>query len=204
MNDKVTLPESWLKKFKNEKLRNLVSDSMMWFTMPNPMSAEGRKRLKRNEPVFRLAESLSVDYAFEPNDNGDFELIPASVRNQGIGFSASRFLDGIDLDIYFFPCDFSEDSKRKLPPYSIRVPIESVSDIKLAVECAEKYFPMFNDRQSAIIPFSNSRIAVLKGMFIDDFSKTSKICREATADGEEYEIRNCERFLEFIKTVGLN
>ena len=41
MNDKVTLPESWLKKFKNEKLRNLVSDSMMWFTMPNPMSAEG-------------------------------------------------------------------------------------------------------------------------------------------------------------------
>lgn len=203
MSNNVTLPESWLKKFKNENLRNKVSDTGMWFMMPDPGSTEGRKRLKRNEPIFHLAELLSVDYAFEPNENGDFELLPVSVDHQGIGFSVSSFLDGIELDIYFFPCDYSEDSKRKLPMNFLRVPVESTADIKTVKEYAEKYFSMFKGRKAAIIPFSSSRVAVLEGMFIDDFEKTSKICQEAVAGGEEYEIRNCERFLEFIKTVGL-
>lgn len=95
MDDQVTLPKPWQNKFKNEKLRDAVADIGMWFQAPDPMSTEGRARLKRNEAIFRLAESLSVDYAFEPNENGDFELIPASVQHQGIGFSVSSILDSL-------------------------------------------------------------------------------------------------------------
>jgi hypothetical protein len=61
---------------------------------------------------------------------------------------------------------------------------------------------MYKDIQIASIPFSFSHIAILERNFIDNFAKTKKICREAVAGGEEYEIENCERFLEFIKTAG--
>lgn len=83
MDNKVTLPKSWQNKFKSEKLRDAVADIGMWFYVTDPMSMEGRARLKRNEAIFRLAESLSVDYAFESNENDDFELIPASVQHRG-------------------------------------------------------------------------------------------------------------------------
>lgn len=203
MDDKVTLPKSWQNKFKSEKLKDAVADIGMWFQLPDPMSVEGRARLKRNEAIFRLAESLSVDYAFEPNENGDFELIPASVEHQGIGFSVSSMLEGIELDVYFFPCDYSEDPKRKLPPYSVRVPVASTANVELVKECVEKYFSMYKDKQIASIPFSFSRIAILERDFIDDFVKTKRICNAVVAGGDEYEIKNCKRFLEFIKTAGL-
>lgn len=203
MDDKVTLPKSWQNKFKSEKLKDAVADIGMWFQAPDPMSVEGRARLKRNEAIFHLAESLSIDYAFEPNENGDFELIPASVQHQGIGFSVSSMLEGIELDVYFFPCDYSEDSKRKLPPYSVRIPVASTANVELVKECVEKYFSLYKDKQIASIPFSFSRIAILEGKFIDNFAKTKKICKAAVSDGEEYEIKNCERFLDFIKTAGL-
>lgn len=203
MDDKVTLPKSWQNKFKSEKLKDAVADIGMWFQLPDPMSVEGRARLKRNEAIFRLAESLSVDYAFEPNENGDFELIPASVEHQGIGFSVSSMLEGIELDVYFFPCDYSEDPKRKLPPYSVRVPVASTANVELVKECVEKYFSMYKDKQIASIPFSFSRIAILERNFIDDFVKTKRICNAVVAGRDEYEIKNCKRFLEFIKTAGL-
>ena len=203
MDDKVTLPKSWQNKFKNEKLRDAVADIGMWFQAPDPMSTEGRARLKRNEAIFRLAESISVDYAFEPNENGDFELIPVSVQHQGIGFSVSSILDGIELDVYFFPCDYSQDSKRKLPPYSVRVPVVSTANVELVRECAEKYFSISGDKQIASIPFSFARVAALEENFIDDYAKTKKVCKESVAGGEEYEIQNCRRFLEFIKTAGM-
>lgn len=202
MNDKVTLPKSWQNKFKDEKLRDMVADIAMWFQLPDPMSTEGRARLKRNEAIFSLAESLSVDYAFEPNENDDFELIPESVKHQGIGFSVSSILEGIELDIYFFPCDYSEDPKRELPPYFVRVPVASTANMECVKECVEQYFSMYKDKRIASIPFSFSSIVTLNGNFIDDFAKTKKICKEAVAGGEEYEIKNCNRFLDFIKTVG--
>lgn len=62
---------------------------------------------------------------------------------------------------------------------------------------------MYKDKRIASIPFSFSRIATLEGNFIDDFAKTKKICEDAVADGAEYEIENCKRFLEFIKTAGM-
>ncbi|WP_310604585.1 hypothetical protein [Anaerosporobacter sp.] len=203
MNDKVTLPKSWQNKFKSEKLKDAIADIGMWFQAPDPMSVEGRARLKRNEAIFLLAESLSVDYAFEPNENGDFELIPASVEHQGIGFSVSSVLEGVELDVYFFPCDYSEDSRRKLPPYSVRVPVASTANIECVKECVEQYFSMYKDKRIASIPFSFSRVATLEGNFIDDFAKTRKICKDAVAGGEEYEIENCKRFLEFIKSAGI-
>ena len=203
MKDKVTLPKAWQNKFKSEKLKDAVADIGMWYQAPDPMSMEGRERLKRNEAVFRLAESLSVDYAFEPNENGDFELIPESVIHQGIGITVSSLLNGLELDVYFFPCDYSEDEKRNLPLRFIRVPVISTSDIELVKECAEKNFSMYKGEKIASIPFSFSRIAMLEGNFTDDFAKTKKICKDVVAGGEDYEIKNCKRFLEFIKNVGL-
>ena len=107
--------------------------------------------MKRNEAIFRLAESLTVDYAFEPTANGNFELIPASVLHQGIGFSVSSRFDGIELDVYFFPCDYSVDSKRDLPPYPVRVPISSTTNIEVVKECAETYFSKNSDQRVASI-----------------------------------------------------
>ena len=202
MDYKVTLPKSWMNKFKDKKLRDAVADIGMWFEIPDPMSVAGRTRLKRNEAIFRLAESLSVDYAFEPNENGDFELIPASVWHQGIGFSVSSILDGIELDVYFFPCDYSLDPKRNLPPFFLRVPVASTKNMKLVKECAERYFSKREDKHIASIPFSFSSIAELEDDFIDDYMKTKKICMKTVAGGESYEIRNCKAFLDFIKTVG--
>ena len=86
-----------------------------------------------------------MSLAFEPNENDDFELIPASVQ----------------------------------------------------------YFSMHNEKQIISIPFSFSCIVTLEGNFIDDFAKTKKICKEAIADGEAYEIENCTKFLDSIKTVGM-
>lgn len=203
MNDKVTLPKSWQNRFKSEKLRDAVADIGLWFQFPDPMSKEGRERLKRNEAIFQLAESLSVGYAFEPNENGDFELIPESVRHQGIGFSVSPLWEAIQLDVYFFPCDYSEDPKRNLPPIYVRVPVESSNNMEMIKEYADKYFSMYNGKLIANIPFSFSRTVTLEGNFIDDFGKTRKICREAVDGGEEYERQNCKNFIEFIKNAGM-
>lgn len=115
----------------------------------------------------------------------------------------SSILEGIELDVYFFPCDYSEDPKRKLPPYSVRVPVVSTTNIKLIKECVEQYFSMHNEKQIISIPFSFSCIVTLEGNFIDNFAKTKKICKESIADGEAYEIENCKKFLDFIKTVGM-
>ena len=37
------LPEWWTKKFKSQKLIDLVADQGQWFGRPRPLSAEGKK-----------------------------------------------------------------------------------------------------------------------------------------------------------------
>ena len=109
----------------------------------------------------------------------------------------------LELDVYFFPCDYSEDKKRDLPFMYLRVPVVSVSDSALIDIYVRKHFP--NDKKgiSAVIPFSLDRTAQLEGNFMDDSQKTADICRAAVRGGTDWEIRNCERFLDFVRTAGI-
>ena len=77
----------------------------------------------------------------------------------------------------------------------------TVFDIDSIDSFVKKYFP--GDDHSAIIPFSYDRVAELKGNFINEYEKTSKICRKVVEGGTDQEIKNCEQFLDFIKNAGL-
>ena len=95
----------------------------------------------------------------------DKVTLPKSWQNK---FKSKNLKDAVaDIGMWFlFPCDYLEDPKRKLPPYSVRVPVESTANVECVKECAEKYFSMYKDKQIVSIPFSFSRIATLEGDFI--------------------------------------
>ena len=44
----------------------------------------------------------------------------------------------------------------------------------------------------------------LKDKFIDEYEATERICRNTVMGGTEQEKRNCDQFLEFIRTAGLD
>lgn len=82
------LPEWWTKKFRSQKLIDLVADQGNWFRRPRPVSEEGGEILKRNQKLFRYADSLGdFAYAFEPVKDILFELIPEDPNRQGSGIS---------------------------------------------------------------------------------------------------------------------
>ena len=109
----------------------------------------------------------------------------------------------LDLDLYFFPCDYSRDKKRALPFMYLRVPVVSVSDPAMIDAYVRKHFPNDPKGISAVIPFSLDRAAELEGYFMDDYKKTAEICRAAVEGGADWEIRNCERFLNFVRSAGI-
>jgi hypothetical protein len=144
------------------------------------------------------------EYDFEPVSGCLVEMIPPSTGRQGVGISADVNLDMIELDVYFFPCDFSEDEKRDLPLMYVRQSVISTKDAKMVEEFVRKYFPLMDKtKKTAVIPFSFDRVAELEGNFIDDYKTTEKICRAAVKGGNKYELKNCDLFLDFIKDVGL-
>lgn len=158
-----------------------------------------RRVLNANARLFDYIETLSdSDFAIEPYPENIFEMIPDHVNRQVIGFSSG--MGGISLDIYFFPCDYSQDPKRQLWASAVRVPVAVAFDHAPVDELVKRYFP--GRKKSAVIPFSFDRLAVLEGSFIDHYQNTERICRKAVKGGTKEEINNCERFLEFVKTVG--
>lgn len=198
----VDLPDSWKKKFKSKNLKKLVAEQTMWFGRPFPTSREGRRILEMNAPLFEYCETLDdFDYAFEPVMGNLFELIPENVRRQGAGVSVDTMRNALEVDIYFFPYNYSLDENRHLPLTYVRIPIVTVGDASLIDSFVKKYYP--GDDHSAMIPFSLDRVAELDDFFIDEYEKTEKICHKVVKGGSEQEIKNCEFFLEFIKMVGL-
>ena len=198
------LPEWWTKKFKSQKLIDLVADQGQWFGRPRPLSAEGKEILKRNQKLFRYADSLGdFPYAFEPVENILFELIHENPNRQGSGISMDLERNVLELDLYFFPCDYSRDKKRALPFMYLRVPVVSVSDPAMIDAYVRKHFPNDPKGMSAVILFSLDRAAELEGYFMDDYKKTAEICSAAVEGGADWEIRNCERFLNFVRTAGI-
>ena len=86
----------------------------------------------------------------------------------------------------------------------VRQSVVTVGDAKQIDGLVKKYFPdPFEHKDSAVIPFSLDRFAELEGDFIDDYKNTEKICRAAVKGGNKYELKNCDNFLNFIKTAGL-
>ena len=84
----------------------------------------------------------------------------------------------------------------------IKTPV--VRNAKQIDGLVKKYFPdPFEHKDSAVIPFSLDKLAELEGDFIDDYKNTEKICRSAVKGGDKYELKNCDNFLSFIKTAGL-
>ena len=202
---KVKLPASFTKKYKSKKLIDAISDDGMWVGRPLPTTPEGRKILKFNEPLFDYCESIDgFDYAFEPVMGTLVELVPPHVSRQGIGISVDPIYNALELDVYFFPCDYSADEKRDLPFMYVRQSVVTVGDAKQIDGIVKQYFPdPFEHKDSAVIPFSLDRFAELEGDFIDDYKNTEKICRAAVKGGDKYELKNCDNFLSFIKTAGL-
>lgn len=197
------LPVSWKRKIKSDKLKKLVADSGMWFGRPKPVSEGGKNILKINEPLFRYCETLDdYDYAFEPVKGILFELVPGSVHRQGAGISVDLLRNALEVDLYFFPCDYSEDRRRRIPFSYVRVPIVTVRDVGLIDSFVRKYFTGRDDVMSAVIPFSLDRVAELHGKFIDEYTETERICRDAVKGGTVQEKKNCETFLAFIRTTG--
>ena len=127
-------------------------------------------------------------------------MLPGEVSRQGVGISVDIMRSALEVDLYFFPCDYSEDENRNLPFMYVRVPVVTVRDAGLIDEFVKKHFP--GKGPSAAIPFSLDRVAELKGNFIDEYDKTEKICRNTVEGGTAQEIINCDRFLDFIKNVG--
>lgn len=195
------LPASWDKQYKSLKLKRLIQDNAMWIERPLPKSKEGRKILKLNDPLFRYCETLEdFDYALEPVNMQLIELVPASVKRQGVGISVDVFGMMLEIDLYLFPCDYTEDEKRNLPYHYLRVPVVSVGNTSLVNSFVKKHFP--GTDKSVVIPFSLERTAELKGYFMDDIKTTEIICRKAVAGGTTQEKKNCEDFLEFVRTAG--
>lgn len=199
------LPVSWEKKIKSKKLKKLTANDALWLGRPSPTSREGRKILELNEPLFQYCETLDdFDYAFEPTMGNLIELLPADVHRQGAGISVDILRSALEVDIYFFPCDYSEDKKRKLPLMYVRVPIVTVGDTRLIDAFVRRYFNSGAPGKSAVIPFSLRCVAELQGYFIDEYEATERICRNAVMGGTEQEKRNCDQFLDFIRTAGLD
>ena len=198
------LPVSWKNKIKSEKLKNLAADPGMWLGRPVPSSREGRNILKLNDPIFQYCETLDdYDYAFEPVMGNLFELVPGNVHRQGAGISVDLLRNALEVDLYFFPCDYSEDRRREIPLMYIRVPVVTVLDVRLIDNFVRKYFTGHDNGRSAAIPFSLDCVAELHGNFIDEYKKTEKICRDAVKGGTVQEKKNCDNFLEFIRTTGI-
>ena len=103
-------------------------------------------------------------YAFEPAGNILFELIHENPNRHGSGISMDLERNVLELDLYFFPCDYSRDKKRALPFMYLRVPVVSVSDPAMIDAYVRKYFPSSIDGVSAVIPFSPDRVAELEGI----------------------------------------
>ena len=139
---KVKLPASFTKKYKSKKLIDAISDDGMWVGRPLPTTPEGRKILKLNEPLFDYCESIDgFDYAFEPVMGTLVELVPPHVSRQGIGISVDPIYNALELDVYFFPCDYSADEKRDLPFMYVRQSVVTVGDAKQIDGIVKQYFP---------------------------------------------------------------
>lgn len=205
--EKVTLPKTWVKKFKNNNLLDKLADIGLWFQLPEPTTAEGKDILKFNEKMLQFADKQVEDFAIEPY-GGVFEFIPQSVDRQGTGLSAFEVPGMIRVDVYFFPCDFSEDTSRNLPVIAVRQSVFASADDAFIQDFADKYILtgskslIKNYEKCCAIPFSPNKVAILEGNFIDHYSETKKICRDLVQGGSDEEYRNCKRFLEFIKNVG--
>ena len=205
MNEqKSILPPSFLKKYKNAKLIEILSDEVNWGMRPLAYDEKGRRKLIRsNSLLFDYIEAHGdFDFYLEPFDDELFEMMPPWVSRQGIAFSVDQELNGLELDLYFFPCDYSVDDKRQLPFFPLRVSVATIFDHSVVDGLVRKYFP--GNEQSAVIPFSPYRLAELKGNFMDDYAYTEKICRKAVKGGTELEIKNCDRFLSFVKEAGFH
>lgn len=198
------LPSSFTKKYKNAKLIEILSDEVNWGVRPLAIDEKGRRKLiKLNSLLFDYIETLGdFDFFIEPYDYDYFELMPANVSRQGIAFSVDRKLNGLELDLFFYPCDYSDDPHRNLPYAPLRVSVATIFDVSIVDRLVKKYFP--GNRKSAVIPFSPYRMAELEGFFMDDYDYTEKICRKAVEGGAETEIKNCEHFLSFVKHAGLD
>ena len=202
------LPASFEKKYKNTKMKEMLASPEMWLSRPLPTTPEGRSILRRNEKLFDYCETLEdVEFAFEPVENVLVEMVPGNVRRQGAGISVDQERNELELDVYFFPCDFSEDEDRNLPYMYVRVPVVSVSHDSLIDRYVRQYFIETRDKESsaehmATIPFSIDRTAILYGNFMDDYKKTARICRALVKNGTEMERKRCEAFLEFVRTAG--
>ena len=139
---KVKLPASFTQKYKSKKLIDAISDDGMWVGRPLPTTPEGRKILKLNEPLFDYCESIDgFDYAFEPVMGTLVELVPPHVSRQGIGISVDPIYNALELDVYFFPCDYSADEKRDLPFMYVRQSVVTVGDAKQIDGIVKQYFP---------------------------------------------------------------
>ena len=202
---KSILPSSFTKKYKNAKLIEILSDDMNWGMRDLGYSAKGRRELIQiNSLLFDYIETLTddIDFYLEPYDEDLFEMMPPWVSRQGIGFSVDQQLGGLELDVHFFPCDYSDDQRRHLPFAPVHVPVAVIIDYDVIDRLVKQYFP--GRQQSAAIPFSPYRVAELEGNFMDDYKYTEKVCRKAVRGGTEIEINNCERFLSFVKNAGFH
>ena len=197
-----TLPKEWKKKYPNEHLQEIMADPALWFLCPSPNSSDGKKILKRNDPLFQFCMKLDdFEYAIEPVDGFLFELVPGNVMRQGIGISTNTDLDMLEVDLYFFPCDYTANPKRKLGVHALRVPVFSTRNTDIIDGIVRTFFP--GSEKSVVIPFSDECFAELEGDFIDDYKTVSSICRKAVSKGTEQEKKNCRKFLDFIRFVGL-
>lgn len=205
---KLALPKSWTKKLKNENLLDELSNIALWASLPDPTTADGREVLKFNERLLLFADKQQEEFAMEPYGNV-FEFIPSSVRHQGAGVSVFEQQPGmLRVDVYFFPCDYSEDPSRHLPPWAVRQSVFASDSDEFIQDFADKYIltgpkSLIKDYDTCCaIPFSPDKVAVLEGNFIDHYSETKKICQAVVKGGSDEEYNNCKRFLEFIKNVG--
>ncbi|MBE6121561.1 MAG: hypothetical protein E7190_02445 [Erysipelotrichaceae bacterium] len=200
------MPASWLKKYKSRQMKSKISDSMMWFLRPSPNSREGKRILKANSRLFEFLERLDdFEYAIEPVENTLFEAVPGDVNRQGIGFSANPAADMLEMDLYFFPCDYSEDETKSFPPNYIRVPVALFGSehLDFAEKLLRKHFAQKKrGRKTVLIPFSPECTVELTGYFMDHYAETEKKCLKAVQNQAEEVQLNCDRFLDFVRTAG--
>ena len=136
-----TLPKEWKKKYPNEHLQEIMADPALWFLCPSPNSSNGKKILKRNDPLFQFCMKLDdFEYAIEPVDGFLFELVPGNVMRQGIGISTNTDLDMLEVDLYFFPCDYTANPKRKLGVHALRVPVFSTRNTDIIDGIVRTFF----------------------------------------------------------------
>ena len=199
-----TLTSVWDKRIKSEKVKKMITWDALWYMRPDPKTAEGRRILELNLPLIEYLETLDdIDYALEPVEEDLIELVPYKVSRQGVGISVDPTEGTLELGMYFYPCEYSEDTNRKLPPWALRVPTVAFSDTAVFDRIVQRYFlPEGDDFDGAIIPFSEERFAELQGNFMDDYEQTARICRQSVKGGNIMEVNNCERFLEFVRTAG--